>query len=48
LQGFGTALFTDDFDSNGNADHVSRLKSFSLLEKLDVQIDAATIYVLLA
>jgi hypothetical protein len=48
LQVFGTALFTDDFDLNGSANHVSRLRSFSDSEKLYIQIDAATIYVLLA
>ncbi|PMD20692.1 hypothetical protein NA56DRAFT_704495 [Hyaloscypha hepaticicola] len=48
LQGFGTALFTDDFDSTDKARHADRLKTFSDCEKLDIQIDAATIYVLLA
>jgi hypothetical protein len=48
LQGFGTALFTDDFDSADKARHAGRLKTFSENEKLDIYIDAATIYVLLA
>jgi hypothetical protein len=48
LQGFGTALFTDDFDSTDEARRAERLKTFSDDEKLDIYIDAATIYVLLA
>ncbi len=48
LQGIGTALFTDDFDSTNEARHASRLETFSNDEKLDIYIDAATIYVLLA
>ena len=48
LQGFGTALFTDDFDSTDKARHAARLKEFFDWERLDIQIDAAMIYVLLA
>jgi hypothetical protein len=48
MQGFGTALFTDDFDSTDKARHAARLETFSGWERLEIQIDAATIYVLLA
>ncbi len=48
LQVFGTALFTEDFDSTDEARRAKRLKIFSDNEKLDIYIDAATIYVLLA
>ncbi|KAE9369720.1 hypothetical protein N431DRAFT_414004 [Stipitochalara longipes BDJ] len=48
LQIFGTALFTDDFSSNSRSSHSSRLSWFRESEGLEIQIDAATIYVLLA
>jgi hypothetical protein len=48
LQVFGTALFTDDFELNNKARHASRLSWFRKEETLALQIDPATIYVLLA
>jgi hypothetical protein len=48
LQGFGTAVLTHDFDPTEKTRHTEILKTFSDNEKLDIYIDAATIYVLLA
>ena len=48
LQGFGTAVLTHDFDPTEKTRHTELLKTFSDNEKLDIYIDAATIYVLLA
>ncbi|PMD42254.1 hypothetical protein L207DRAFT_553431 [Hyaloscypha variabilis F] len=48
VQVFGTALFTEDFKPNSKSPHSSRLYWFTKDETIDIQIDAATIYVLLA
>lgn len=48
LQVFGTALFTEDFASTNQDRHASRLKWFRKDEALALQVDSATIYVLLA
>ncbi|KAN0102034.1 Heterokaryon incompatibility protein (HET) domain containing protein [Hyaloscypha variabilis] len=48
LRVFGTALFTEDFKPNSKSPHSSRLSWFNIGEMLDIQMDAATIYVLLA
>lgn len=48
IQVFGTALFTDDFDSNDNSQPANRLSWFKEGENINIQMDATTIYVLLA
>ncbi|OBT56260.1 hypothetical protein VE04_05109 [Pseudogymnoascus sp. 24MN13] len=48
LQVFGTALFTEDFALTNQARHASRLTWFKKNETLGLQVDSATIYVLLA
>jgi hypothetical protein len=47
FQIFGTALFTEDFGFHGNYTP-GRLSEFSDGERLDIKMDAATLYVLLA
>lgn len=48
FQIFGTALFTNDFGSDGKAHHSGQRLQFEKEENLMLQMDAETIYVLLA